>query len=1649
MVMRNTDEHGDATALRAMLLLAVFALLPAARLIAQPPVPPPDDAPNAAFPQVVPGPGFQSTKWAVPPGLTLDARQRVQTFITVQSEIGQSAPDTINWLQELPELQAILAADSDSLISPLNALRPGGGFAGRFVDGPRISLKRAVTEFIISLPVEGKQAWRKLYSETAAAQLRSAADKGDVRAVASVASRFVETPAGWQATEQLGVRSLDAGRPALAIHYLDRLRHSPEARRDREPRLTLTIAAAWLLLQREDQAGLAVAELQNWLTETFPNEAADAGSSSQAAAIRQVRSTANRELVDSLRTSRLGTSIGDSDSGDWRHPAGSATNTHSVAPVAATGRVQWQAFTDGFSERPTPEDRAPFATPWADYDEEPYPQTPAQMAGMVELAIEYLDRIDIEEAQVGLPAGQPLIVGDKAVMRTFDRVRAVDVATGSLVWESFQQDAAFAEQFNLASAKKALNFPRSEIRSPVNQAQEALLRARTRLDRTTGTISSDGERVYFVNGGGVASRATRFGMARLTEVIPKSSNTLRAVDLATGRLLWEVGGVSDTPRLPGAGRFFLGPPACLDDGLYITAEDDGQAILLQLDPATGATIWQQELGEVIAPAINEAVRRITGEAPVVVDGLLVCTTSSGQVYAIEPGEQRIVWMSTYPSSIQPVARLPVTMRSNAQPMNTDLQDDLNRWRETLAVAAEGRLILAAVDSPVLNCLDVVTGDVLWKQPRRDSLFVATVHGRQVILAGHYGVRSLDLHSGETRWSVAFENRVPAGRGVRSGETYHLPVSVIVPPAGKTSDDEKKERAADETLLPPVASQKGAILSLDLQSGRVLAESTMPEGQRLGNLAAADGRLVSQSFHSVVGLESISELRTRLARQIDRQPDAPATLLARARLRLHNGDRSGMDDLLQTLATLAEQMPPDDAPPTDSASTELARLQSDAETLLIGQILEMQKQGETLDQQLFDLLDEIALDAGTRLTMERVKTDSLLREGQFAAAFNQLLALAETVRRPPEQDGDWPVIVDQGVTLPLPRWVASRLATVYRSATLADDAASQIAQIEKTIADRLNGARQAPSSERDSALHNWLTLLSWHASADEVRLDLAASQPPERIHEVERLLALMIASELPVRAAQGQAALAEAYVSAGQAAAWQAAARRLQLIMRRYEIAADTALLDGRSLAELETQWSASDVVKSARASVSWPEKVPEETLKEVDPPEELVPARILVERLGNASEMFDGWTMEMSVEGLTAIDANGRVQWTIPATNVPGFPNLGRQRFRAVWLTGGSLVAIVVNADMTVFDASSSPPEALWSRSLIGNDPALLPFGQKSFEFGMLVSTYRLKSGSRALGAVDLLTPTTLVWRSSNRLHVVDARSGELLWERPAPSAEGFVFGDDRLLVLAETAPSQSRVFETSTGRLLATFDLPERTFLVSVSGASPVFITPRENQLEFFGLDVLTGERSWEFASERSVISLPFESWLITLHREGQLQVRDLANGAVLADLKTQPLQQSPGELHFHATTSGFVVFTRQLTNRFRTGVNRLNSAAREHSPVNGYACGVDLLKTEIAWETQVPPDFLLKPQPRNLPVVLLASSHTRTDDGGNLKKPRYELTAIDTRTGQPVTRFSTDEPFLNADARRVDTEDKSVQQVEIRVTDSSQPVTITLDYP
>src|SRR5690606_36908819 len=116
-------------------------------------------------------------------------------------------------------------------------------------------------------------------------------------------------------------------------------------------------------------------------------------------------------------------------------------------------------------------------------------------------------------------------------------------------------------------------------------------------------LSSDGQRLFVLEDAAVMTR-NQSGFSGETEAdTPDSfganwaSNRLSAYDLATGRLLWTIGGPATTEaiQLPLAGSFFLGVPTCDRDELYVVGST-GQEIRLQaLDPATGLPRWSQLL----------------------------------------------------------------------------------------------------------------------------------------------------------------------------------------------------------------------------------------------------------------------------------------------------------------------------------------------------------------------------------------------------------------------------------------------------------------------------------------------------------------------------------------------------------------------------------------------------------------------------------------------------------------------------------------------------------------------------------------------------------------------------------------------------------------------------------------------------------------------------------------------------------------------------------------------------------------------------------------------------------------------------------------------------------------------------------------------
>jgi hypothetical protein len=318
-------------------------------------------------------------------------------------------------------------------------------------------------------------------------------------------------------------------------------------------------------------------------------------------------------------------------------------------------------------------------------------------------------------------------------------------------------------------------------------------------------------------------------------------NLLSAIDVATqGKLLWRVGGPwMVNPQL--AGAFFLGPPTTVNDRLYVMAEIQNAINLVVLEKHTGRLVWVQKLGEIENAIYSDPYRRMAGASPVVVSGIVVCPTSCGGIVAVDIARRQLLWAYQH-------QRKDTSMTQPNYGRVAQLGQG-SRWADNTVWIEDGKVIATPLESDDMHCLDLKTGKVLWTRSRGASLYVACVHNGVVVTVDGRYVNGKKLSSGDVAWSSSIQlpgKSRPSGRGVRSGDSYYLPL---------TDNDGGYDKA-------------GQIARIDLKTGK-LAEVAVSQRQFVpGNLAFHNGTFISQGSQYLEIFDQLGvlerEVRQRLS-----------------------------------------------------------------------------------------------------------------------------------------------------------------------------------------------------------------------------------------------------------------------------------------------------------------------------------------------------------------------------------------------------------------------------------------------------------------------------------------------------------------------------------------------------------------------------------------------------------------------------------------------------------------------------------------------------------------------------------------------------------------------------------------------------------------
>ncbi len=371
-------------------------------------------------------------------------------------------------------------------------------------------LHQSVERAVLRWPTAAQVAYLQRTSAEAADELAHAVRRGRADQIAAVAHRWLHTPAGAEALWLLAHRDLERGDWLRGLLRLEQLKSRSVSAWRLEPVLTLRMAQCQLKLGMRRAAETTLRSATGLLDR----------SASVATAWAAEPPRTLDELCRRLEDTR--------PSDDAAEPLG----------------IESLKF---LSSR---------IMPWLREQPQPISETPAPLAALIN---------DRQRRLAGrnrptVPIAHPLLVNNVLLHRTPTHLEAIEWPSGRVRWRQPLEDRLqhyqrlFSHSPTWTYKKGVAGLLRSMVSDqsaqPVEINRKTLLeRIEERLwrDGRFGALSSDGRRVFGVENDShsMPHDYQRFALAangrRFIEGILPTGNLLAAYDLATGKLLWEVG----------------------------------------------------------------------------------------------------------------------------------------------------------------------------------------------------------------------------------------------------------------------------------------------------------------------------------------------------------------------------------------------------------------------------------------------------------------------------------------------------------------------------------------------------------------------------------------------------------------------------------------------------------------------------------------------------------------------------------------------------------------------------------------------------------------------------------------------------------------------------------------------------------------------------------------------------------------------------------------------------------------------------------------------------------------------------------------------------------------------------------------------------
>ncbi len=650
------------------------------------------------------------------------------------------------WSAAAAALDELLADERDAFVSSGLSATQG-------------SIRSETLGLIDQLPRPGREAYQLLFRGRAETRLAAAIAADDAAGIVAVARRWLHTPAGRQAAVIAGIQSLEAGRPADATAWLDRVASLPDAD-EFEP----TLAVLRSIARRAS------------------------GDDADAA----------RLLTNAARSGRSGIRLGGRDLSipPAADPAAAVDWTGEHAATAAHSPAihrDWRQFRGtpsraglGAASRPllVPRYRVPLVR---------HPEEARRL--------EKLRRDAADRGRPLTPAGTPLAVGDHLVVQTPLGILAIDFESGRRVWLASAVAMAEAD----GDGGDGVSGRIFDDATSGNLASDGQLLFA--VESPPAALADARDVIMELGAAWAVGRDWEEG------------NTLSAYDLASGAVRWRLSHrQADAAGEPATGRWHLGPPLVAGDDLFVLVEEEGEVLLEVRSAASGMLRWSQPLAtpdeQDSITAAGGSRRRRAGLTPALDGGVLVCPIGGGCVLAIDVATRSLLWAHAYPR--------PADDR-NAGRLGRELAAggrDSAGIGEPAPIIAGGRVILAPFDSETLSCLDLRDGSLIWRQPRGDTLAVAGVADGRLLVVAERHVEAVDPATGKRLWKRDLEEGVsPSGRGILTTSSLLLPCDAPAVLEIAVADGRVLGRspARDGQIPGSLIAHRGEVVSRGLES----------------------------------------------------------------------------------------------------------------------------------------------------------------------------------------------------------------------------------------------------------------------------------------------------------------------------------------------------------------------------------------------------------------------------------------------------------------------------------------------------------------------------------------------------------------------------------------------------------------------------------------------------------------------------------------------------------------------------------------------------------------------------------------------------------------------------------------------------------------